>query len=465
MKKLFKQSLLAFAVLLISIGAAHAQALDYLGAGGAASVGDAPLGVSDCSGGEIHDDGVAENGYGWNEALVSDGIYADVFTPASDFSYTEVCFCWVQLGGDTTIDFQIEVWDNTGPGGAPGNNLGVMSAQATGVGGTLPGNWYSYDISSLNIDVANGDSVYIGARWDPTADLDFFICSDESPGTPLNGGHNWNDNAGAWSTTQSLFPGYRSLLLRANGEAAGGVGPARFEVSKNFDDDNEAEVEVTLSCNTGLPLEQTIGISEGDPVTFVVNDFEPGAMDCVVTEEVPVGYEAFYNFNDTGSDEGCVFEEVSAGFYQCEIDNSLLPVEIDVTKVWIDENPQFNGQNIAEAVWSCSNEAFCNVGFLGDECSGYLNFYGNPGSDSFLVYPDWENGTVCDVDEVFVADGGVEIDDSECQNLTVWPGVGAECTIYNTRLYEGIPTLSQYGLAVLALLMLGVGFIGFRRLV
>ena len=54
--------------------------------------------------------------------------------------------------------------------------------------------------------------------------------------------------------------------------------------------------------------------------------------------------------------------------------------------------------------------------------------------------------------------------DDNCQNLLLVPGGGAECTITNTRFYEGIPTLSQYGLAILALLMLGVGLIGFRRL-
>jgi hypothetical protein len=33
----------------------------------------------------------------------------------------------------------------------------------------------------------------------------------------------------------------------------------------------------------------------------------------------------------------------------------------------------------------------------------------------------------------------------------------------NTVFFEGIPTLSQYGLALMALLMLGVGMVGFRR--
>jgi len=31
--------------------------------------------------------------------------------------------------------------------------------------------------------------------------------------------------------------------------------------------------------------------------------------------------------------------------------------------------------------------------------------------------------------------------------------------------FEGIPTLNHYGMAILALLMLGVGFVGFRRFV
>jgi hypothetical protein len=228
---------------------------------------------------------------------------------------------------------------------------------------------------------------------------------------------------------------------------------ARFLVTKNFDDDNPSEVEVTLSCNTGLPLEQTTTISEGDPVNFVVGDFEQGSLNCEVSEVVPLGYEAEYN-NGTG----CVWEGLSGGQNICQITNSLDAVEIEVTKVWIDENPQFNAQDIADATWECSDVAF------GDD-SGLLEFFGNPAVDSFFVFPSWDGGTDCEITEISVSDSGVEIDDSECDSVVVFPGSGGSCTIYNTRLYEGIPTLNQYGLAVLALLMLGVGLIGFRRLV
>ena len=44
-------------------------------------------------------------------------------------------------------------------------------------------------------------------------------------------------------------------------------------------------------------------------------------------------------------------------------------------------------------------------------------------------------------------------------------GGSGSCTITNTVFFEGIPTLSQWGMALMALLMLGFGFIGLRRFV
>jgi hypothetical protein len=79
----------------------------------------------------------------------------------------------------------------------------------------------------------------------------------------------------------------------------------------------------------------------------------------------------------------------------------------------------------------------------------------------------------------------VEVDDSDCDWYEVLvgdpvfiskdpdeggiPRDGSEevsiCEIQATAFFEGIPTLSQYGMAIMALLMLGVGFFGFRRFV
>ena len=259
------------------------------------------------------------------------------------------------------------------------------------------------------------------------------------------------------------FPGLPGITGLTNPE--GDAAPpdlARFLVSKDFSDDNEAEVQVTLTCNTGLPLMQPATISEGDPVNFVIGDFEQGELNCEVVESVPDGYTAAYDNGTVVSGESCTWTQLTGGQYSCVIDNDLDEVEIEVTKVWIDENPQFSASNVAEATWSCRNVADPCDGFSCNS-SGRLDFNGNPDSDSFYVLPDWDEGTSCSVTEVNVFDGGVEIDDSECQSLLVFPGTGASCTIYNTRLYAGIPTLNQYGLGILALIMLGMGFVAFRR--
>ena len=47
--------------------------------------------------------------------------------------------------------------------------------------------------------------------------------------------------------------------------------------------------------------------------------------------------------------------------------------------------------------------------------------------------------------------------------MVVSAGNPDSCRIINTVFFEGIPTLSQWGMALLALLMLGVGMVGFRR--
>ena len=77
----------------------------------------------------------------------------------------------------------------------------------------------------------------------------------------------------------------------------------------------------------------------------------------------------------------------------------------------------------------------------------------NPGE--FLVYPDWDGSTVCRATEE--PEAGVDQDQSDCAAIPLAPGQGGSCTITNTRFYEGIPTLSQYGLMLLSLLMLGYG--------
>ena len=58
-----------------------------------------------------------------------------------------------------------------------------------------------------------------------------------------------------------------------------------------------------------------------------------------------------------------------------------------------------------------------------------------------------------------------EVETSGCdESYPIAPGdADLGCTLTNTVFYEGIPALNDLGLAIMALLMLGVGLIGYRR--
>jgi hypothetical protein len=91
----------------------------------------------------------------------------------------------------------------------------------------------------------------------------------------------------------------------------------------------------------------------------------------------------------------------------------------------------------------------------------YLNFAGT-GNSIFEaeVIPEFPSSN-CSVEEL-VSTSGVEVDNG-CTGIVVSLNQGASCLITNTVFFEGIPTLSQWGMAIMALLMLGVGLVGFRR--
>ena len=95
--------------------------------------------------------------------------------------------------------------------------------------------------------------------------------------------------------------------------------------------------------------------------------------------------------------------------------------------------------------------------------SGNLSFEGEMDTEVVSnLYPDYGGSSVCTVTEMQL-ESAAEGDDSDCANLPIAISQGNSCTIYNTVFFEGIPTLNRYGMLLLALLMLGVGVIGFRR--
>jgi hypothetical protein len=74
----------------------------------------------------IHDDGTVETGYQSAPGIL--GIFIDKFAPAScPSTYTSVCLAFMRLCGGTTSErVEVVVFDDDGPGGSPGTELGAM---------------------------------------------------------------------------------------------------------------------------------------------------------------------------------------------------------------------------------------------------------------------------------------------------------------------------------------------------
>jgi hypothetical protein len=237
-------------------------------------------------------------------------------------------------------------------------------------------------------------------------------------------------------------------------ESAAGL--ARILVYKEFDDDNTQEVDVHVSCNSGLPLEQDFQIAEGEIVIFVLDAFEDGVPDCTVTETAPAGYTPrYYDHLDNISDEGCTFEAVAdGGSYACYVYNRADPVDVTIEAEW-----EVNGNDY-------DISQFADVSLVCDPVPrGPYSFHWTIDGNSTLtasVVPYWDGGTNCNV---FYEPFASEVEASGCTSplhLEV-AGDGASCTITFTVFFEGIPAVNAYGLAVLAVLMLGIGLVGFRR--
>ncbi|MEJ8566124.1 IPTL-CTERM sorting domain-containing protein [Elongatibacter sediminis] len=343
------------------------------------------------------------------------------------------------------------------------------------------------------VNISDGND--IGVAYDPDSQTLYAVDND---------GILYTVNTSTGEATEVGDTGLGSGLDVGLAFVAGSAAPAEratFRVRKHFTDGNTADVEVTLSCNTGLPLEQTAMISETEGVLFVVEEFDEGELDCAITEAEIPGYDVEYDTGADTSDESCAYENLEfGGRLNCVITNSPAPVDVVITKDWVFEgSTDGSGVNLDyDLTLYCENEIIDGTDLNGEndvdviqgdddddddpgDCGRFLfnqegpqgivviganwckRFYGDgPGTDmrTAEVIPGFPEST-CYVQER-VYDQAIEVDNG-CFDLTVSAGQGASCTVTNTVFFEGIPTLNQYGLAVLALLMLGFGVIGFRR--
>ena len=297
---------------------------------------------------------------------------------------------------------------------------------------------------------------------------------------------------------------------------------AVISVQKYFLDGNdETSVTLTLQCASGSYAPDTVTVNPDTLInapigtmvehTFVITNIPDGAPNpCTVVEQTVDGYDAVYVCPPDGStsvvdDDLCVTEgdidpidlpdseacgwlDVTSGDSNlCVVLNIPAPVDVDVTKVW----EEFGGTQAdfdpdVRITLTCPdalgiiggtqiNGSWVAFEFLNEEDGDFDdeddNYIGE-GTAEFEVIPAWYPTAADPDDQEFtecfatenVSNDAVEVD-NDCTDIEVAVGMGDECTITNTVFFEGIPTLNQYGMALLALLMLGMGFIGMRRLV
>lgn len=241
---------------------------------------------------------------------------------------------------------------------------------------------------------------------------------------------------------------------------------ARFLVTKSFSDGNASEVEVTLTCNNGLPLVQSFMISEGNPVTFILSSFTPGVANCEITETIAVdGYAVNYDNGITISQTSCEYTDVGvvSGDYSCTITNAAENGMFTVNMEWvIDGMGGIEVDQVAAVTIWC--DAATIPGTFDDQSGNWFFTTSLENGQSATVMVDTTTGpATCwatqDVSDV----SGVE-PSGDCGPQTVGAAAEASCTFTNAVIFEGIPSMNRYGLALLVLLMMGVGMVGFRRL-
>ena len=239
-----------------------------------------------------------------------------------------------------------------------------------------------------------------------------------------------------------------------------------FTFATSIDPIDAGTPDVTLSCNAGLPLVQTAPVG----TTFTVKELREGDICTVTMGDLDgdwVGH--VYECSGTGvaTESGCEFT-IDAEAIASTVNVLAIPAAFEYTanltwEISPDADPGI--EDGAMLMATCENVFVGVHGANGPLTTTTVTVAGD--MDTFAAIealPDPNGSTECFA-ELMGVGSAVEVT-NDCGRETVEVGDGmVDCDITATAFYEGIPTLSQYGMALMALLMLGVGFVGFRRFI
>jgi hypothetical protein len=174
------------------------------------------------------------------------------------------------------------------------------------------------------------------------------------------------------------------------------LGPQEFTVTKDFDDDDPAFVDVTLTCTSGTPMPMaTLSVNEGTPGVWSVEGADPGVECTAVESGVPAGY-----VSSNTDCQGVAIEEDNS----CTITNTARVATFSVTKTYSD------GDTTPVAVTlNCTG---INTAIDDDTQSA------EPGVAAVFVVRTYEPGDTCTAVED-VPSGYTWSNPTDCQNVGI----------------------------------------------
>ena len=382
--------------------------------------------------------------------------------------------------------------DIIGSEGSLGVKINALAAYGDpvrlyGLGNGMDENQQVTTPNLYEINTSDGTAVLIGAL--------------ENAGNYSEGGLSFDDQGQLWAITDRRALGLPSQVMKINRDTGvateiretvesgfeslaisvprgcnlGGGPNAEFKVQKQFTDGNDQLPAVlNIRCNTGVPLEQSLVVQPNPgplgsaEVTFVVGNFEDGALDCEIWEDTPANYTASYSCYSTGAcqatETSCTFTGTQAGQDNlCTIRNNPEPVTITVSSEFLFDSEELVVESQVAVELSCRNVLSGD----GDYVQGVMKwnwlFDGNTPDQTATIQPAFDNSTECRI-ESSSPNSAVE-SVSNCDAWTTVPSGSGEldCEVVNTVFFEGIPTLGRGGLLLASLLMLLTGLVFVRR--
>lgn len=271
--------------------------------------------------------------------------------------------------------------------------------------------------------------------------------------------------------------GFESLAVTVPRGCATGNGDeiANFHVRKIFADYNEnLPATLNINCNDGIPGDDTMKLFPANGMlghyfgTFVQTTFTSGRLECEVSEEPIDNYTAEYEcFSEDGtctvSENGCLFTGVKTGQNDiCVVRNYPDPVEITVEAEWVYDEEDIIALDPVVIILECRDVSSGDGTWDGSDMTWHWLF--SDGSDPQVAHvAPLPESTEC---RTVVRSPNSAIESTgNCQDwVPVYRGdPPLTCLVTNTLFFKGVPTLSQYGLMLIAALMLLTGMAATRR--